>query len=91
MACLSRAKPSIGLSTGLAHGRREEAVAIQQISGARLSMAGISQFDCFHDVANAIPPLSFEGLGSTYYHEYSIARQPGSITMVQSSPWTSGA
>ena len=46
--------------------RREEAAAIQQISGARPSMAGISHFGCFHDVANGFPPLSFEALDSTY-------------------------
>ena len=46
--------------------RREQAVAVQQITGARFSMAGISHVDSFHDIANAFPSLAFEGLGGTY-------------------------
>ena len=57
--------------------RREEAVAIQQTTGARLSMAGISQFDCFHDVANAFPPLAFEGVESTYSQSDFISEAVG--------------
>eukprot|EP00972_Heterocapsa_arctica_P046211 6816998-Heterocapsa_arctica.AAC.1 len=40
--------------------RREEAITIQQICGARLTSAGFSHSTSYFDVANAFPSVSFE-------------------------------